>query len=399
MSRTIKGYKPHEKQRILHDSINNENAKYYALNIGRQFGKSLLGENQCLYWAINDKGSMVGWVSPIYKQSKKVYNELKRATENSGMFTYNDTDLVIKGFGSTIQFFSAERPDGIRGFTFDYLICDEFDFMKPNIWEEVLQPTVLVKGKKVVFISTPKGRRMMFKFKQLSHEDDRYKYFHFTSYDNPMIDPREIDAIKSTLPDHIFRQEYLAEFIDGGTGIFKNVRDCVLKGGSGNNYGGVDVGRADDYTVLTIENEQGQEVFCERWRHDEWSNIVDKVSKKIKEYGANTYVEVNNQGDVFFELLKAKCGNLVQPFVTSTKTKPVMIEDMAVDFEQKEVTTIGEEWQIDELESFTFIYNPKTRNVKYSAPEGMHDDYVMSKALCGQARKHLSKKGKYFILK
>ena len=49
---TIKGYKPHEKQRLIHDSINNESFKYYCLNIGRQFGKSMLGINQMLYWAI-----------------------------------------------------------------------------------------------------------------------------------------------------------------------------------------------------------------------------------------------------------------------------------------------------------------------------------------------------------
>jgi hypothetical protein len=108
---------------------------------------------------------------------------------------------------------------------------------------------------------------------------------------------------------------------------------------------------------------------------------------------------VNNQGDVFFEMLQKKCKNLVQPFVTTTKTKPQMIEDLAVDFEQKDVSLIGYEWQVDELEAFTYIYDPKRRTVKYSAPEGIHDDYVMSKALSGQARKHLSKRGKYLIVR
>ena len=106
---TIKGYKPHKNQKVIHDSINKDSAKYYTLNIGRQFGKSLLGENQGLYWMINDKGCNIGWVSPIYKQSKKVYKELKQATIKSGLFTYNDTDLIISGFGSTMQFFSAEN--------------------------------------------------------------------------------------------------------------------------------------------------------------------------------------------------------------------------------------------------------------------------------------------------
>jgi hypothetical protein len=394
---SIKGYKPHAKQREIHDAINTTDAKYYVCNIGRQFGKTMLGINQCLYWSINDKSSMIGWVSPIYKQSKKVYQELKRATESSGFFKYNDTELIVKGFNSTIQFFSAERADGIRGNTFDYLICDEFDFMKTNTWEEVLQPTILVKGKKVLFISTPRGKRMMYKLSLLRHNDSRYKYFQYSSYDNPMIDPREIDSIRETVPDHIFRQEYLAEFLDGATGLFKNVRECIkVATNSGTLYGGLDIGRADDYTVLTIGTKDGGVVHIERWRHDEWTRIIDKVAVLINKFKCNTYVEVNNQGDVFFELLKMKCGNLVQPFTTTSKSKPIMIEDLAVAFEQLELSLPNEEYLIDELEAFTYVFDLKTRHVKYSAPEGIHDDSVISLSLYNQARKNLSQRGKYF---
>lgn len=394
----VKGYKPHANQRLIHNAINNEKAKYYTCNIGRQFGKSLLGENQALYWSINNKGSIIGWVSPIYKQCKKVYQEIKKVTEKSGFFTYNDTDLIIDGFGSRIQFFSAERPDNIRGFTFDYLICDEFDFMKRGTWEEVLQPTVLVKGKKVLFISTPKGKNMMFKMKMNAQQDDNFRYFHFTSYDNPMISKSEIDSIRSTIPEHIFRQEYLAEFIDGGSGIFKNVRECIgAKESKGTMYGGLDIGRADDYTVLTIGDREGNIIFCERWRHDEWKNIVKNVATHIKKFKANVFVEVNNQGDVFFELLKDVCGNLIQPFQTTTQTKPILVEDLAVSIESKELILPNHEWLIDELEAFSYVYDEKTRRVKYGAPIGVHDDGVISVGLYNQARKKLSLKGKYHV--
>ena len=394
---TVKGYKPHPNQRVLHDSINHDPYKYYVLNIGRQFGKTMLCINQMLYWAINDKGCNIGWVSPIYKQSKKVYLELKKATELSGLFRFNDTELMVQGFGSVIQFFSAERSDGIRGNTFDYLVCDEFDFMKQNTWQEVLQPTILVKGKKVVFISTPRGKRMMYKLSLLRHDDKRYCYHQYSSYQNPMIDALEIDSIKATIPDHIFRQEYLAEFIDGASGLFKNIRESVgIATANGVLYGGLDIGRADDYTVLTLGTKLGGVVHVERWRHDEWSNIIKKVAAIINKYRAYTYVEVNNQGDVFYEMLKKSVGNLIEPFTTSTKTKPIMIEDLAVSFEQLELTIPNEEYLIDELEAFTYVFDMKTRHVKYSAPEGIHDDSVISLALYNQARTKLSQKGKYY---
>ena len=170
---TIKGYNPHDKQKLIHDSINNEPYKYYILNIGRQFGKSMLGINQLLYWAINDKGCNIGWVTPIYKQSKKVFDEIEKATSKSGLFEFNRSDLTIKGFGSQISFYSGERPDNIRGNTFDYLIIDEFAFTRDELWNEVLSATVLVKGKKVIFISTPKGKNHFYKMSLLANYDNR----------------------------------------------------------------------------------------------------------------------------------------------------------------------------------------------------------------------------------
>lgn len=399
---TVKGYKPHSNQRIIHDSINNEDAKYYVCNIGRQWGKTMFATNQLLYWAINFKGSQIAWVSPVYSQSKKVFDELERATARSGMFEFNRSELTVKGCGSTIRFFSGERPDNIRGNTFDYLVIDEMAFTRPELWREVLQATVLVKGKKVIFISTPKGKNHFHALSLQHNYDDRYRYFHFGSYDNPMIDPTEIDSIKRSLPDHVFRQEYLAEFMDNSSGLFKNVREnTITQPGTavGRLFGGLDIGRADDYTVLTILDSKQNMIHIERWRHDEWSAIINKVASVINRYKALTYVEVNNQGDVFFEMLKGKCKNLVEPFVTTTKTKPIMIEDLAVQFEQNQIKVLQHDWLIDELEAFTYIYDPKSRRVKYSAPQGIHDDCVISLSLAVQSIKTLSQKGKYVILR
>ena len=125
-------YNPHPNQKKIHDSINKENHKYYVINIGRQFGKTLLAINQMLFWALNNKGIRIAWVSPIYKQSKKVFDDTYKAFAKRPEIyrKVNQSELVLEYItGSTIQFFSAERYDNIRGFTFDYLVCDEFAFM------------------------------------------------------------------------------------------------------------------------------------------------------------------------------------------------------------------------------------------------------------------------------
>jgi len=389
-------YSPHQNQQIIHDSINNDGYKYYTLNIGRQFGKSLLGINQSLFWFFNVSNAKIGWVSPIYKQCKKVFNEIDNAFGDKRAFqSINKTDLIIKSHtNTTIQFFSSESYDNIRGETFDFLIMDEAAWQQEQAWTEVLRATVLVRGKKVLFLSTPKGRNWFYNLHALDGVNPQYKSFTMTSYDNPLIRPSEIDDARLTLPDNVFRQEYLAEFIDGGAGVFKELTINMQPSGSSKYYFGLDLGRADDYTVLTILNDRGQMVACERWRHDTWSNIINKVVAVCRHWNAKGFMEINSIGDPLFEQMRAIYPN-VEPFTTSSKSKQDIIEQLQVAIQNKEFTSLDLDWLKKEFELFTYEYSQKTRSVKYSAPPGFHDDGVMSCAISYHAFKNLKHSGKY----
>lgn len=399
-------YQPHPNQQKIHDSINKEGFKYYVLDIGRQFGKSLLATNQVLYWLLNDE--MFGkvdcaWVSPVFNQANKVYEQVVKAFANSpGMISRKDGQKLRMEFcnGSTLQFFSAERYDNMRGFTFDFLVVDEFAFVSSEAWTEVLRATILVKGKKVLLISTPKGKNHFYQLFQLDGVNPQYKSFKMTSYDNPLIDPKEIDDARLTLPDHIFRQEYLAEFIDGAGSIFTEINYNPNPERIPTYYAGLDVARANDYTALSIFNNKGEQVFIERWRHESWANIIKKVADKIIEYQCKTYVEINSIGDPVFEMLKTQIpysDNLLFQWLTTSKSKQDIIEQMAVANQNKEVSFLNTDWLQKEFEMFTYEYNPKTKVIKYSAPVGFHDDGIMSSAIGYEAFKKLKKQGIYAI--
>jgi len=397
---SVQLYKPHKNQLLIHNSIKNEPFKYYSLAIGRQFGKSLLGENQALDWFFNVPNCKMGWVSPIYKQCKKVFDEIDNAFASS-QFVFkskNKTDLTFTSHNnSTINFYSAERYDNIRGETFDYLICDEFAFMDSEAWTEVLRATVLVRGKKVLFLSTPKGQNHFHRLHSLSGINPQRKSFSMTSYDNPIINPTEIEDARATLPDHVFRQEYLAEFVDGGSGLFINPTIITKAEKTTTMYAGLDIGRADDYTVLTVYNDVGEMYYCERWNHDTWDGILNKVVNRINEFGCHTEVEINGIGDPFFEQLKSRVNNsnLIYPFLTTSKSKQDIIEALVVANQSKEVKFLDCEWLLKELDLFTYEYNPKTKSVRYSAPSGFHDDGVMSSAIGYHAFKTLKLSGNY----
>lgn len=325
---------------------------------------------------------------------------MELAFTGTNIIKTNKSDLEIKtSNGSTIQFFSAERYDNIRGFTFDYLICDEFAFIDSEAWTEVLRATVLVKGKKVLLISTPKGKNHFYNLFNLSGINPQYKSFKMTSYDNPLIIASEIDDARLTLPEHVFRQEYLAEFIDGGIGLFldltiKNDAQVTVR-----MYAGLDIGRADDYTVLTIFNENGEMYYINRWNKMEWSRIINEVMEVVNRIGCYTLVEVNGVGDAIYEQLRSKANyqQLIQPFVTTSKSKQDIIEQLVVANQNKECTFIDKDWLLKELELFSYEYNPKTKGVKYSAPNGFHDDSVMATAIAYQSLKSLKSVGNYSV--
>lgn len=398
----IKLYKPHPKQREIHEALETD-IKYCIVSIGRQFGKTLFAENQAVKWGLENKNWKIGWISPTYKQAKKVFKEITKALADCiyvvGM---NRGDLVIEfNTGSVIQFYSAEAYDSIRGETFDALICDEFAFFKPEAWNEVLKATVLVRGKKVLILSTPKGKNQFYNLWNLAEHNSNYLAFRGSSYDNPLIDPEEIREAERNLPDHVFKQEYLAEFLDNGSSVFTNIKESkAISYQNANLFAGIDLGRSDDYTVLTICDSNNIEVYSERWRHMEWSSIINNIVTQLNKYRPNTLVESNGAQDAIFEQIRNKVAynkNSIQPFVTTSKSKQNIIEDLIVKFESMEIGIIGHDWQINELEVFTYEYNVKTRAIKYNAPVGLHDDYVMSRAICNHALKTMKSSGKYFV--
>ena len=85
---------------------------------------------------------------------------MEKALQGSPFVTsINKGDLIVEfDTKSSIQFYSADAYDSIRGETFDALICDEFAFFKPEAWNEVLKATVLVRGKKGTYLINSKGQ-------------------------------------------------------------------------------------------------------------------------------------------------------------------------------------------------------------------------------------------------
>ena len=403
LEQKIIGITPTKKQTEIIDGIKSP-SKYHIVSIGRQTGKSLLAMNLVLFWGINNPNSNILWISPVYSQTTKVQKELFKAIVDTNLVetcNYSENFITLKN-GTEILFRSGERYDNIRGLTIDYCILDEAAFLKEEVWTEAVRPTLLVKGKKVLFLSTPKGKNWFYELymRGLSSEFDEYQSYKGSSFDNPFANHKEIEDARKTLPPNVFRQEYLAEFIDDGGEVFSNINNITYDeypSPKGKVFGGIDLGRQVDYSVLTIMDEGGNVVEMYRSNKKEWSIIVDDMVKILKKYDAFTYVEVNSIGDVIYEQLKKKY-NRLYPFKTTSSSKQEVIEGLILDINEGNIHIPSKELftpLYEELGVFTYEYSPKTRNVKYSSPTGFHDDCVMSLAFANYSRKQNKFKGSY----
>lgn len=137
-------------------------------------------------------------------------------------------------------------------------------------------------------------------------------------------------------------------------------------------------------------------VHCERWRHNTWQNIVNELVKKLKAFKCKTYIEINSIGDAIFEQIRQQYRN-IEPFYTTSKSKQDIIESLQVANQNKEFSILPLDWLEKEFEIFTYEYSHKTRSIKYSAPQGFHDDGVMSSAIAFKALKELKMAGNIIL--
>lgn len=381
-------------------------AKHVTVVAPRQTGKSFLAMQVVLYWAINYPGCTIFWVGPIYNQVKKPFEEIYDAVHASGILeSANKSEVQLKfKNGSKILFRSAERADNLRGNTADFMVVDEAAYIPDAVWKAVLRPILLVRGKKVLFISTPKGSNW---FKEMydmgQSEDAEHEQFascrmHYT--DNPFVDQVEIELARKTLPAQIFAAEYEGSFEDSGRQVFQ--LDGVktfdkYPSPVGRVVCGIDFGRANDYTVATFMDSKGQIVDVYRENLTDWSIMVQEIIKRARKWSASLLCESNSIGDVLVETIKKQWPDTT-PFATTSGSKKEIIEGLILDLNEGNITLPSQELfspLLFELNVYEYSYSPKNRTVTYNAPNGLHDDCVMSTALCNYHRKTFSNYGQY----
>lgn len=355
------------------------------------WGKTRLGALLCLSTSL--QGKRTWWIAPSYKMAAVGWRLVTQlAYQIPGASIHKADQLVELPGGGTVVVRSADNPQALRGEGLDGLVMDECAFTQEVAWTEALRPALSDRLGWALFISTPKGRNWFWRaFVRGQEGGEEWQSWQFPTVTNPYISPSEVEAARLSLPERIFRQEYLAEFIDDAGGVFRRVVDAATaipqrEPVAGHQYAlGVDWGKHSDFTVLSLIDLTEQAlVHVDRFNQIDYQIQINRLWTLADKFKPTAIIaERNSMGEPLIEQLQ-RDGLPVTPFTTTNSTKAAIVDGLALAFERGDIKILNDPALIGELQAFEMERLPSGM-LRYSAPEGMHDDMVMSLAMAWQA--------------
>ena len=191
---------------------------------GRRTGKSRLAAWKLIIEGLAATKGSVFYVAPTQGQARDIMWDMLLELGNPVIASSHVNNLQIKLVnGATIALKGADRPETMRGVSLKFLVMDEYADMKPEVWEQILRPALADQKGSAMFIGTPMGRNHFYELYTYAcvAEDETFAGYHFTSYDNPLLDNAEIEAAKKSMSTFSFRQEFMASFEAQGSELFK----------------------------------------------------------------------------------------------------------------------------------------------------------------------------------
>jgi predicted phage terminase large subunit-like protein len=315
--------------------------RFNVVRCGRRWGKSTLAFALALETMVSMQGTKVLYTAPSNEELKGRYQEAKNmftavgAECKEGEIRLGESFLHLKGIW---------RADALRGSKYHRMIGDEWAYCDnaEDDWNFVLRPMLTDYRGDSFFFSTPKGKNHFSELDSMQNKFNDWQSFHFTTYDNPLIDADEVNQQRDSMPSLVFAQEYLAEYVDRDAAKIKrewirisNQMECKSF------YIGVDLAISEketaDYTAicvigLTAKNEV---VVCEMMR-GRWTfvEIGERIIAMEDKWKPKVVAIESNQAQAWLvqELKRNTRMNVIG--IPSTKDKMIRFQPIEAKYER-----------------------------------------------------------------
>lgn len=372
--------------------------RFRTAAVGRRGGKNEAANTDQIEYARrpadsewgDDEAPRCWWVGPTYDQARKWGFEKALEKIPTGVIDGDPKrtepyEIELTN-GATLEYRTYDKPESLQGAGVDHLVVDEAAYMPRSLWDSDLRPMLLDSYGQAVLISKPIGRGWFHEMFQRGESDDwpDHESFHATSAENPFIAENPADN-RGDVPDRVYRQEYLAEFVDESGGVFEELDERLFTAdyelpaeGTPPYTTGVDFARHQDFRVTIVLDDGGNVIYFDRGQHEAWPTIQSDIESVAADYPGTVAVDATRDNKIVADLDDA--GLQVEPVKFSPKRKRQLIENLVTRVESGELRAPEIPQLRHELEVFEYDVTA-SGTVRYHAPEGFHDDCVDALAM------------------
>lgn len=371
-------------------------ARYTVIEAATKTGKT----TACLVWLLeqallagqyNGNAALVWWVAPVYRQAEIAFERMQMLCKDTKLIAKakRTSMTIVLNTGGRIECRSADRPDNLYGEDVHAVVIDEASRCSAKAWHAA-RSTLTATGGKAKLIGNVKGRHNWLHQLALMANDDnsgRYARFKVTAWDAVeagILTREEIEDAQNTLPEHVFKELYLAEPADDGTNPFglKHISTNVQHDLSTQpaRFFGIDLAKHTDWTVIVGLDADGQVAHFERFQRD-WQATHAAVRRAVGMQYA--LADSTGVGDAVVERLERELP-MIQGFTFTNRSKQQLMEGLSVALQEGQIGILEGRMR-EELEVFEYNYTARGR-VQYAAPQGFHDDCVCALALASKCR-------------
>ena len=188
-------------------------AKRKVLVAGRRFGKSYLS----IIWMLTRKIAQNErrWIiTPTYRQGKTTTWKLLRAVFRNYDAQVNESELLVKlPNGAEIAIKRAEQEHNLSGAGLDMGSMEQYSYIKPHVWEEIIYPMLTTTNGDALFIGTPNAYDHLYDaYLKGQGNNPEWKSWQYTTLDGGFVPEEEIKKAKSMMDERAFKTEFLASF-------------------------------------------------------------------------------------------------------------------------------------------------------------------------------------------
>lgn len=386
---------------------------------GTKFGKTLAASGALALAAPLRPDTRWRWIAPIYMQSKIGFRYLKKMLppEPYCGYSLSDPSISFPSIETVIEFFHGQNATSIEGEGCSGYIFDEAAKLKEDVHASAQTTTTITRGP-ICGLSTPFGKNWFFRKCMLAKEEmaraayekrpPKQIFLTAPTALNPKVPRESIERARRNLPDRLFRQYYMAEFIDDGSvfqflneafgGAIEFHADSLWYAPDGHEsneiYIGADWAKTNDYSCFYALNDKGNNVGYKHFNRVPYPEQVAALmsfASTIKQRSTNkachVYIahDATGIGEVIDDIINGidSKGFTITGVKWTNNMKEVAVSDMILSLEEKILRLRAWQTLKTELEIFEGRVT-KSGNFVYCAPPGMKDDTVMTIVLANR---------------